>query len=253
VRTLAVVLALGLFAAGADAAEERAVYRASGQDARLFDQYDNDGYSLAVTTAADGTLELAVRVSDAPLSTSAAFPTVAVRDSSLPAAPDRDAFARRLVNGCTTQSEAVRRVLSALAAEVAYDSDRLRRQDPGAVFASRRAYCVGFAELAVDLLRRLGITARTVQGIFVCASDHDGYEPGIGGAYHRWIEIYYPDRGWVFSDPSASINGVDARYLPFRQRSWTKPQSLELTAVSTSGTLTYDSVHAGDATLRVRH
>src|SRR5262249_60091932 len=105
---------------------------------------DNDGYSLAVTTAADGTLELAVRVSDAPLSTSAAFPTVAVRDSSMPAAPDRDAFARRLVNGCTTQSEAVRRVLSALAAEVAYDSDRLRPPDPRARFPSPPADRVRF-------------------------------------------------------------------------------------------------------------
>src|SRR5262249_35566746 len=198
-------------------------------------------------------LELTVRVSAAPLSASAGFPTVTARDSSLPAAPQRDAFARRLVKGCTTQSEAVRRVLLALAAEVAYDPDRLRRQDPAAVFASRRAYCVGFAELAVDLLRRGGISARTVQGVFVCASDHDGYEPGIGGAYHRWIEVYYPDRGWVFSDPSASINGVDARYLPFGQRSWTKPHSLTLSAVSSAGTLTYDSIHAGDATLRVRH
>ena len=29
----------------------------------------------------------------------------------------------------------------------------------------------------------------------------DRYEPEIGGAYHRWIEVWYPDRGYVFSDP----------------------------------------------------
>ncbi len=105
---------------------------------------------------------------------------------------------------------------------------------------------------AVDLLRRVGISARTVQGIFVCGPDHDGYEASIGGAYHRWIEVYYPDRRWVFSDPSASINGVDARYLPFGRRSWTKPHSLELLPVSSSGVLSYQSVRAGDATMRVR-
>ena len=56
-RGAAALLTL-LIAGGARAAEERAVYRAAGQDARLFDQYDNDGYSLAVTPAADGSLEL---------------------------------------------------------------------------------------------------------------------------------------------------------------------------------------------------
>jgi Transglutaminase-like superfamily len=250
-RGAAAVLIL-LIAAGARAAEERAVYRAAGQDARLFDQYDNDGYSLAVTPAADGSLELAVRVSDAPLVSGAGFPMANPRDSSLAPAADRDVFARGLVKDCRNQSEAVSRILLGVAAEVTYDADRLRRQDPSAVFASRRAYCVGFAELAVDLLRRVGISARTVQGIFVCGSDHDGYEPSIGGAYHRWIEVYYPDRRWVFSDPSASINGVNARYLPFGRRSWTKPHSLELSAVSSSGVLSYESVRAGDATMRVR-
>ena len=69
------------------------------------------------------------------------------------------------------------------------------------MFASRRAYCVGFAELAVDLLRRVGISARTVQGILRTDPGADGYEAAIGGVYHRWIEVYYPDRGYVFSDP----------------------------------------------------
>jgi transglutaminase-like putative cysteine protease len=252
VKRGAAALLVLLIAAGARAAEERALYRAAGQDARLFDQYDNDGYSLAVTLASDGSLELAVRVSDAPLVSGAGFPTTNPRDASLTPAPDRDAFARRLVKDCRSQSEAVSRVLLGVAAEVTYDADRLRRQDPTAVFASRRAYCVGFSELAVDLLRRVGISARTVQGIFVCAPDDDGYESAIGGAYHRWIEVYYPDRGWVFSDPSSSINGVDARYLPFGRRSLTKPHALELSAVSSSGVLSYESVRAGDATMRVR-
>ncbi len=107
-----------------------------------------------------------------------------------------------------------------------YDPDRLRRQDPAAVFASRRAYCVGYAELAVDLLRRVGISARTVQGVLRTDPDADGYDASIGGVYHRWIEVYYPDRGYVFSDPSSSVNGVDARYIPFSRRALTRPRAL---------------------------
>ena len=70
----AALLAVAL-AAGAAGADEIAVYRASGIDAGLFDQYDNDGYSLAVAPAAGGSLELRVRVSAGPLESRAPFPT----------------------------------------------------------------------------------------------------------------------------------------------------------------------------------
>ncbi len=251
-RRTAIAAVLLALAAGAAGAEQRALYRASGADARLFDQYDNDGYSLAVTIDPDGTLQLAVRVSDAPLATAAPFPTGSASDSTLPPSPERDAYARSLVGGSRTEAQAVRRVLVALATEITYDPDRLRLQDPAAVFASRRAYCVGYAELAVDLLRRVGITARTVQGVLACGPGHDGFDASVGGAYHRWIEVYYPDRGYVFSDPSASVNGVDARYIPFGRRSLVKPRALTIAPISSSGGLDYRSVRAGSATVRVR-
>ena len=34
-----------------------------------------------------------------------------------------------------------------------------------------------------------------------------------GGILHRWVEVYYPDRGWVFCDPSGKVNFVEATYL----------------------------------------
>lgn len=233
-------------------AEQVAVYRAEGADAQLFDQYDNDGYSLAVASAADGSLELRVRVSDSPLASRAPFPTGVPRDPALPDAADRDVFVRRLAAGSRTQAEAVRRILIGMDAELRYDPSRLRRQDPSAVFASRRAYCVGFAELAVDLLRRAGISARTVQGILRTEPGSDHYDLSIGGAYHRWIEVYYPDRGYVFSDPWSSINGVDARYIPFGRRSLLRPRSLELTPITASGQLVYGFERVGRATVRIR-
>jgi transglutaminase-like putative cysteine protease len=247
----AVLLAAGL-AVPAAAGEQVAWYRAAGRDARLFEQYDDDGYSLQVSARPDGSLELTVRVSDAPLVSAAPFPTGAPTDLNLPEAPERDAFARRAVDGSLTQTEAVRRMLLALASEVRYDPDRTRRQDPAAVFASRRAYCVGFSELAVDLLRRVGITARTVQGILRTGPDNPAWDAAVGGAYHRWIEVYYPDRGFVFSDPARSINGVDARYIAFGVRTVARPKALEVRLTGTEGELKYDPVRAGDTTLKVR-
>jgi hypothetical protein len=127
---------LGVVACGpyALAGEQAAVYRASGADARLFDQYDNDGFSIAVTPAPDGSLELRVRVSDAPLESRAPFPTGVALDATLPGAADRDEFARRLAEGSRTQAEAVRRVLLGIATDIRYDPDRVRNQDPAAVF-----------------------------------------------------------------------------------------------------------------------
>ena len=247
---LAVVLLGG--AVALTASEQSAVYRARGADARLFDQYDNDGYSLEVTAGAGGSVGLTVRVSDSPLVSAAPFPTGDRSRTASVAAPDRDAFARNLAAGSQTEAEAVRRILLGLAARVAYDPDRLRRQDPGAVFSAGRAYCVGFAELAVDLLGRVGISARTVQGVLATGPGADGYEAKLGGAFHRWIEVYYPDRGYVFSDPLSSVNGVDARYVAFSRRAWTRPQNLALTALSKTGDLSYATLSAGNKTLRIR-
>ena len=244
---------LGLAPSLAVAGEQGAAYRAGGAQAGLFDHYDNDGYSLAVSASPDGSVELRVRVFDAPLDSAARLPVGKAPDGALPPAADRDAFARERAKGSASQAEAVRRVLLAVAGEVRYDPDRLRNQDPAAVFASRRAYCVGLAELSVDLLRRIGISARTVQGILRTDSTADRYDPSIGGVYHRWIEVFYPDRGYVFSDPGASINGVDARYIPFDRRSLTRPRSLQVTEVSApQGALRYATVRAGGAVLRVR-
>jgi transglutaminase-like putative cysteine protease len=128
----------------------------------------------------------------------------------------------------------------------------VRRQEPSAVFAERRANCVGLSELAVDLLRRAGISARTVQGVLKSEPGSPSYDAAIGGAYHRWIEVHYPDRGYVFSDPSASVNGVDARYLPFARRAYAKPRGLRVTPLSLSGALEYRSIRAGPVVLKAR-
>lgn len=243
-----------LAAAATGRADELAVYRAVGAEPGLFDQYDNDGYSLAVARARDGALELSVRVSGSALASRAPYPPSPrpARDASLPPAPDRDAWAAALAGEAKTEAEAVERILAGIAESVRYDADRARRQDPASVFASRRAHCVGFAELAVDLLRRIGLTARTVQGVLRTGPDAEGYDSHIGGVYHRWIEVYYADRGFVFSDPSASINGVDARYIPFGRRELERPRGLTVTSVETSGTLDYPLLRLPQATLRVR-
>ncbi|HVS16938.1 MAG TPA: transglutaminase-like domain-containing protein [Thermoanaerobaculia bacterium] len=160
--------------------------------------YANDGYQLKVR---EGWVEVEVQV--LPLGSKAPFELPA--GSAAPDAPE--ILARRLASGAETRYQAVSRVLGWVARNIRYDLDRERSQEPGPVLERRSAYCTGIARLSVALLARLGIEAREVSG-FVFS---DAMVTAEG--YHRWVEVLYPDRGWVFSDPLYSHHFVPANYV----------------------------------------
>ncbi|MGH9441213.1 MAG: transglutaminase-like domain-containing protein [Thermoanaerobaculia bacterium] len=212
------------------AGAETAVYLAHGRDAALFGRYDVNGFSMEAFPERSG-VKLIVR--SVPVKT--ARLAVYAPDRStfrLPPAPERDALAARLSRGKTVEGAVEKAILDWVASEVSYDADRSLPQDPVSVFASRKAYCVGFAELAVDLLRRAGIAAETVQGVLMADRSMPGYAPELGGVYHRWVKIYSPARGWRFADPLGRLGAVNARYVPFAHRSWTRPEDLHLQKIS---------------------
>lgn len=63
--------------------------------------------------------------------------------------------------------------------------------------------CMDFADLMVTLCRNAGIPARFILG----------WVPGLGG--HSWVEVYFPEEGWVAVDPTTSWLGVSEEYIPF--------------------------------------
>lgn len=86
---------------------------------------------------------------------------------------------------------------------------RLRERDDGpqdalSVLHRRRGRCSGRANVAVGLLRALGIPARVVHGVMV----------GPTARWHRWGEAWLGPAGWVPFDPGASVGAVSVRYLP---------------------------------------
>lgn len=223
-------LAAAILLAAPIALAGTAVYFAHGRDASLFDQYDVDGYSLQAFPERSG-VRLVVRALR-EASGSRARADARSRAAGLTVAPERDRLALVLASGYSLQEGAAKAIVAWVGREVRYDPDRSRPQDPAAVFASRRAYCVGFAELAVDLLRRAGIVAETVQGVLVGDAPAPDYRPELSGVYHRWVRVFYRDRGWRFADPLAAAGGVDARYVAFARRSWTRPGDLRLDVVT---------------------
>lgn len=116
-------------------------------------------------------------------------------------------LATSLTAGAGTQYDAISRILSWVARSISYDLDRSDSQDADRVLARRTGYCTGIARLTVALLRSAGVPAREVAG-YVADSGN-----GEAAGYHRWIEAYLPDRGWVFSDPLRSHHYVPATYL----------------------------------------
>jgi hypothetical protein len=162
-------------------------------------EYENAGYRLRLV---DSAVEIDVDL--APLGSQAPFTPPG---EHLAAAPE-SVLARAVTAGSGTLHEAASRILAWIAGNVRYDLDRAAPQDPRAVLSRRTAYCTGYARLAVALLGAVGIEAREVAGYVV------GEQPGVERTgFHRWIEIHYPDRGWVFSDPLASHGFVPATYL----------------------------------------
>ncbi len=77
---------------------------------------------------------------------------------------------------------------------VAFESGKSSTSDT--TFKDRTGNCVATASLACAMLRRMGIPSETVSAVFA------GFDSG-----HCFIEVYYPDAGWVFYDLSKRERG----------------------------------------------
>jgi hypothetical protein len=197
--------ALMLALAGAGEAAASGIVVAGEDEARLLppagvvvEAYRNFGYELRFV---DGGIE--VVVDNAPIGSSALL--------TLPAAPATDAvgrLAREVVAGSRTRFDAASRLLAWVAGNIRYELNRGQSQVPEVVLLRRSAFCTGTARLTVALLAAAGIEAREVPG-YVLEDQPSGPRAG----FHRWVEIRFPDRGWVFTDPLASHFFVPSTYL----------------------------------------
>ncbi len=120
-----------------------------------------------------------------------------------------------------TAAEASNSILSWLADNLTFDTSITVPSDALSALKHRKAYCVGYSNLAVAMLRAAGIPARVAHGYLP-----PGYEWGFSkdywgvkvndGGFHAYLELYYPDTGWVFSDAEHSHNFVDPFHIILR-------------------------------------
>ena len=130
-------------------------------------------------------------------------------------------IARGVTAGAETHYDAISRILVWVARNIEYNLDREQDQGAVAVLERRSGYCTGIAKLTVSLLESVNIEAREVAGYVV------GDAPAGPRGYHRWIEAWVPDRGWVFSDPLATHHYVPATYVRLASEEVIPEQGME--------------------------
>jgi len=192
--------------------------------------YSNNSYSQKVIQEDEFSKRVQLEIDLGPLNSTAPFP---IQTQQLPGqmrtflGPEKDipandagiaAQAKPLTQGSRTAQEAVTAIFNWIVDNHTYDAGRNTPQDGRSVFYSKRGSCVGYTNLAIAMLRGLGIPARYAHGYLP-----PGYDWGIskkywgvqitGGGYHAWVEVYYPDIGWCFSDLLHSKNFVDPFHI----------------------------------------
>ena len=121
------------------------------------------------------------------------------------------ALARSIVAGTGSEVDAVRAVEGWLRANTRYDLD-VAREPEGVdavdhfLFETRRGFCEHIASAMAVLLRSAGIPTRLAVG----------YGPGernlLTGYFevrhadaHAWVEVWYPQAGWIAYDPTFGV------------------------------------------------
>ncbi len=130
-------------------------------------------------------------------------------------------LAREITRDSRYMHEASNAVLSWIADNLTFDTSITVPSDAVSALRYKKAYCVGYSNLAVAMLRAAGIPARIAHGYLP-----PGYEWGFSkeywgvkvndGGYHAYLEIFFPDTGWVFSDAEHSHHFVDPFHIILR-------------------------------------
>lgn len=78
------------------------------------------------------------------------------------------------------------------------------------LFQTHRGYCNNFSSALAVMLRTLGVPTRWVTGYAVSAGTETA--PGHSDEYmvtnddaHAWVEVYFPDYGWIPFDPTPNF------------------------------------------------
>ncbi|MCX7982916.1 MAG: transglutaminase-like domain-containing protein [Syntrophales bacterium] len=126
-------------------------------------------------------------------------------------------LADELTKGVTTEYDAVQRIVSWVVDHVKYVTPP-PHYDALYTLESGQGNCQNYSHLSAALLRAVGIPTRIVNGVTLNKPLDVKWERGIltfkmGQGRHSWIEVWFPDLGWVPFDAQNSVLFVSNRFL----------------------------------------
>ena len=128
------------------------------------------------------------------------------------------ALARQLTSGAKNQYEAVMAVTNWVADNIKY-SFNPPHYDALYTLQTKSGNCQNFAHLSIALLRSLGIPARIVGGITLKESwkvpidSKNSIVQSMGQGGHAWLEVFFPNLGWLPYDPQQSKQFTSSRHI----------------------------------------
>lgn len=131
--------------------------------------------------------------------------------------PRLRAVAAQLAVEVKTEFDALQRVITWVVDHVHYINPP-RQYDALYSLGSGKGNCQNFSHLSAALLRALGIPVRIVNGITLNQPFDITWEKGtltfkMGQGRHSWIEVWFPDQGWVPCDPQNTQMFVSNRFV----------------------------------------
>ena len=170
---------------------------------------------------------------DAPLPT-AAYPLTYVSNSATnylrpsKSAQSDDAaimdLAQQLTRRSRSEADAVSRISRWTFGNLSYATGSyIDVIDACTALSTRCAQCRGYANLFIALARAAGIPARLVTGytlrgslhIPISSDESEHLSMDVPSAAHAWVEIWYPEVGWIPYDPQTSAGFVDSHHIQF--------------------------------------
>lgn len=188
--------------------------------------YSNRSFSQKVISKDEYSTRLLIEVKMEPLGSSAPFPisnlAANMREFVKPEnmiQSDNPAMvqkARQLTAGASTVADAVEAISNFVHDHITYTIPV--PQDALAVFNSGKGSCQGYTRLTIAMCRAAGIPARYAHGYLVPGEDWGARVERFGvktngGGFHAWLEVYYPDAGWAFTDGEYTKNYVDPYHV----------------------------------------
>jgi hypothetical protein len=180
-------------------------------------------------------LHVTTQSSLSPFASHAAYPLTRVAPDAQPylgitplvqLSPSARHFVASLASGKRREQRVVESVANWVASNVHYAYGVSNpAYDATSVLQTHAATCRGYADLTAAMLRSLGIPTQVVFGLVAgkpidLRSAGPGRSIGWGvgsstGEMHAWLNVYFPDAGWVPLDPQLEKFFIDTRHIAF--------------------------------------